>query len=250
MIKKIKSIEKSYIDKLINGKGLLANIIKITFFPFALILMVLLASIFNKIAVRIQTNTFANADSILFIPGYSNNLAGIAVLISFIALIFIWMIFKFNFYTKKMNIIFNIIVLITLIGNILYFMKSSYDYIDITNGKIIIREKKESPIQSYGFDEISYVEVTYRTHKTKSGNNYHYVYRIHMKNGMTFDAADSYEFTDKIAYLDDTFQKYNIRIDRNSDVDYFLNQKCRNYCSPSILKIYGISESEYYSKNK
>ncbi|MCR8657507.1 hypothetical protein [Paenibacillus endoradicis] len=238
-----RDIHERLADRIEYGKGFFNNFIKIAFFPLAMAIMMSISLLFSNVAKKIQSSIFSDNNSLLFIPGDASNNAEFWVFISSILYIFIWMIFKFNFRSRKMKIIFNSIVSIMLLGNILNTIKASYDYYDITKEHILIRENRDSKVRMYNFSDISYVEATYRTFKSRnSPDRYYFVYKVYMKNGMEFDMVDSPDFEKYIINVDKILQNNNIEIIRDYSAKYFLYKICENRCSNDILKIYGVSE--------
>lgn len=230
-------------DKIQYGTGFFANFLKVTFFPLALALMMSLSLLFNNIARKIQSSTFSDSNSLLFVPGDANNSAEGLVFISSILYIFIWMIFKFNFNSRRMKIIFNSIVSLMLIGNILFTINASYDYYDITKEQILIRENKDSLVSAYNISDISFVEVTYRIFDTVKGpDTYHFVYKVYMKNGIEFDMVDSPDFEKNIINVDTMLQANHVEFIKAHNAKYFLYKICEDSCSDDILKIYEVSE--------
>jgi len=238
-----RDMHERLVDKIENGTSFFSKFLRVTFFLWALAIMTSLSVLFNNVARKIQSSTLSDSNSVLFVPGKATNSADFLVFISSILYIFIWMIFKFNFNSRKMKIIFNCIVSIMLIGNILYTVNSSYNYYDITKEQIIIRENRDSVAIVYKISDISYVLASYRVfdHVRKS-DTYHLVYKVTMKNGIEFDLADSPDFERNIMNVDNILQNNNIEILRDISAEYFLYEICGERCSNDILKIYGVTE--------
>jgi len=205
------------------------NILEIFFIGvIPMVSSMIITMILNSWYYKLQMSIFSSNNALLFI---SPSLAGLIIFYSPFTIIFSMMYSIRNVsylsYIRIMKIkVFSLIAIVTFIISAFILAFQFYEWADINQERICIRNGIFSTNKNYVWNDVEYVNVSYTLEGgDKSTSKLILTYDIHLNDGTIVNAYNSKSFFRDIVNLDNFMKDKKIKINRSkiqaSDYNYF-----------------------------